>query len=270
MKRMDGRIAVVTGASSGIGRAAAVQLVREGASVALLALDDGSLTDAVEACTADSAGGSVIAVPVDVSDSERVRSAFETVETTLGPIDAVFNNAGISVVAPVHETTDAQWHRQVAVNLSGSFFVQREAIRLFRPRRRGAIVNTGSELAIIGQGGYSGYSATKGGVLAMTRALAAEVAKLGIRINAVCPGAIDTPLLMAEFALSADPMQERSDNEQSIALGRIGLPEEIAAAVVFLLSDEASYITGTQLMVDGGRVSCFPVGSIATDPTAFD
>jgi NAD(P)-dependent dehydrogenase (short-subunit alcohol dehydrogenase family) len=132
-----------------------------------------------------------------------------------------------------------------------------------RNRRRGSIVNTGSELSLVGGGSYIAYSATKGGVLALTRALAAEVAAIGIRVNAVCPGAIDTPLLAAEFAQSPDPEAERAENEQSIALGRIGQPQEIAQAALFLLSDEASYITGVQLLVDGGRVGCFPVGSIA-------
>jgi NAD(P)-dependent dehydrogenase (short-subunit alcohol dehydrogenase family) len=114
----------------------------------------------------------------------------------------------------------------------------------------------------MGQAGYVGYTATKGGILAMTRALAAELASCHIRVNAVCPGAIDTPMLAAEFALSKDPAAERRENEQSIVLGRIGKADEIAQAVLFLLSDEASYITGTQLLVDGGRTGCFPVGSI--------
>jgi 3-oxoacyl-[acyl-carrier protein] reductase len=200
---------------------------------------------------------------LDVSSPSDVETAFTTAEEAIGPIDAVFNNAGMSTVAPIVDTTDEQWRRQLDVNLSGSFYVTRQAARLMQPRRYGAIVNTGSELAIIGQGGYSAYCATKGGILAMTRAAAAELAQYGIRVNAVCPGAIDTPLLRAEFAQSEDPAAELRENEKSIVWGRVGTPVEVANAVIFLLSDAASYITGTQLLVDGGRVGCFPVGSIS-------
>jgi NAD(P)-dependent dehydrogenase (short-subunit alcohol dehydrogenase family) len=126
------------------------------------------------------------------------------------------------------------------------------------PRGRGAIVTTASELALTGQAGYVAYSATKGGVLAMTRALAAELAPSGVRVNAVCPGTVDTPLLQAEFDIADDPGAERVATEASIALGRIGRPEEIAAVVLFLLSDESSYVTGSHFVVDGGRTGCFP------------
>ncbi|MGW1994885.1 SDR family NAD(P)-dependent oxidoreductase [Embleya sp. NPDC001921] len=261
MRRLNGKTILVTGAGSGIGRAAAELFTREGARVALLALPGTGLDAAADACRQRDPGA--LATPCDVSNSHDVEAAFDLAERELGPIDGVFNNAGISSVAPITETDDEQWARQLAVNLTGSFFVQRAAVRRMRPRRRGAIVNTGSELAFTGQGGYSAYSATKGGVLALTRALAAEVARSGIRVNAVCPGAIDTPLLAAEFELAPNPAAERAENERSIALGRIGRPLEIAQAALFLLSDEAGYITGTQLLVDGGRVGCFSVGTIA-------
>ena len=176
----------------------------------------------------------------------------------LGPVDAVFNSAGVSVVASAAETTDEQWARQLRTNLTGTFLVTREAARLMAPRGRGAIVTTASELALTGQAGYVAYSATKGGVLAMTRALAAELAPSGVRVNAVCPGTVDTPLLQAEFDLADDPGAERVATEASIALRRIGRPEEIAAVVLFLLSDESSYVTGSHFVVDGGRTGCFP------------
>jgi NAD(P)-dependent dehydrogenase (short-subunit alcohol dehydrogenase family) len=260
MHRLHSKTVLVTGASSGIGRAAASLFASEGAALALLALPGPELDATAAECR--KVGRAVTAVGCDVSDPNRVEAAFDHAEESLGPIDGVFSNAGVSVVTPIADTTDEQWMRQLQVNLSGSFFVQRAAVRRMLPRRRGAIVNTGSELALAGQGGYTAYSATKGGVLALTRALAAEVASSGIRVNAVCPGAVDTPLLAAEFALAPDPAAERAENEQSIALGRIGQPGEIAQAALFLLSDEASYITGTHVVVDGGRVSCFPVGSI--------
>ncbi len=130
------------------------------------------------------------------------------------------------------------------------------------PRRGGAIVITGSELGLLAQPGYVGYTATKGGVLAMTRAFAAELALQGIRVNSISPGTTETPMLMAEFAAAPDPARERAENESTIPLGRIGLPGDIAAAVAFLLSDEAAYITGANLVVDGGRTSCFTAGTL--------
>lgn len=256
MQRLAGRTIVISGASSGIGRVTAELFAAEGAYVALLALPGPELEAATDACR--KAGPAAIDLPCDVSDANQVEATFDEAETELGPIDGLFNNAGTSFVAAITDTTDEQWIRQLHVNLSGSFYVQRAAIRRMLPRRRGAIVNTGSELALTGQAGYTAYSATKGGVLALTRSLAAEVASAGVRVNAVCPGATDTPLLAAEFALAANPAAERADTEHSIAMGRIGRPIDIAHAALFLLSNDSAYITGSQLVVDGGRVNCFP------------
>jgi NAD(P)-dependent dehydrogenase (short-subunit alcohol dehydrogenase family) len=261
---MDGRTALVTGASSGIGQATARRLAREGAALALVALAGDELQDTALKCR--EAGAQAIAISADVADSGQVAHAFSQADAIVGPIDAVFSNAGMSFVAPIAQTTDDAWQRQLQVNLSGSFYVLREAARRMAPRRRGAIVSTGSELAMTGQAGYTAYSATKGGILSLTRALAAELAPHGVRVNTVCPGATSTPLLMAEFGQTTDPAAELAGTEASIVLGRLGDPEEIAAAVLFLLSDEASYITGTTLMADGGRVGCYPVGASISSP----
>jgi NAD(P)-dependent dehydrogenase (short-subunit alcohol dehydrogenase family) len=260
MRRFADRVALVTGASSGIGRAAALRLASEGAAVALVALPGDDLDEAAALCRA--AGTEALALPADVADPAQVAGAFDRAES-LGAVSAVFSNAGISVIAPAVTTSDDDWLRQLHVNLSGSFYVSREAARRMLPARNGAIVITGSELGLIGQVGYVAYTATKGGVLAMTRALAAELAVHGIRVNSISPGETETPMLMAEFTMAQNPAAERAEHEATIPLGRIGQPNEIAAAVAFLLSDDAGYITGANLVVDGGRTSCFSLGSIS-------
>jgi NAD(P)-dependent dehydrogenase (short-subunit alcohol dehydrogenase family) len=252
---MAGRTALVTGASSGIGRAVALEIAAAGGRVALLALPDSPLAEVAEECR--SLGAESRAIGADVRDASAVERGFQEAEL-LGPVDAVYHAAGVSTVATAAETTDEQWLHQIQVNLTGTFHVVRAAVRVMAPRGRGAIVTTASELAVMGQPGYVAYSASKGGVLAMTRALAAEMAGRGIRVNAVCPGTVDTPLLAAEFALSDDPAAERRATERSIALGRIAQPREVARAVLFLLSDASSYVTGAQLVCDGGRTACFP------------
>lgn len=165
-------------------------------------------------------------------------------------------------MAPLVETTDELLHALIRTNLEGSFYVLREAARVMQPRRRGAIVNTASELALMGQAGYVAYTATKGAILAMTRSAAAELASWGIRVNAVCPGTTKTPMFLAEFDGVADPEAELADNAASVAMQRIAEPAEIGEAVAFLLSHRASYVTGTHLTADGGRTTCVPAGSI--------
>jgi len=255
MSDMAGRTAVVTGASSGIGRATALALAGAGAAVALLDLPGSGLGDIADLCRG--AGARATAIEADVGDSAAVADAFARAEG-VGAVDAVFHGAGISTVVPAVETSDEQWARQLRTNLTGTFHVLRAAARLMIGRRRGAIVTTASELALTGQAGYFAYTASKGGVLAMTRVLAAELAPYGVRVNSVCPGAVQTPLLAAEFELADDPALERELCERTIAFGRIARPEEIASAVLFLLSDCSSYMTGSQLVVDGGRTGCYP------------
>ena len=259
MPRFTNRVALVTGASSGIGRATALKLADEGAHIALVALPGDDLQDATAQCRA--AGSTALAIAADVADPRQVVAAFDEA-ATLGPVSAVFSNAGISIVGPVVALSDDDWLRQLHVNLSGSFYVVREAARRMIPHGAGAIVVTGSELGLLGQTGYVAYTATKGGVLAMTRAFAAELSGHGIRVNSVSPGTTETPMLMAEFDAAPDPAREREENASTIPVGRFASPADIANAVAFLLSDEAGYITGANLVVDGGRTSCFTIGTL--------
>ena len=261
MNNMNGRTALVTGAASGIGLASAVALASGGARIALLSLPGDDLKNAQRLCE-EAGAPAVVTIPVDVGDSQAVVGAFAEAEKLLGPIDAVLNNAGISIVAPLTETTDEIWAKLNQTNLAGSFFVLREAARVMQRNGGGSIVNTASELALIGQAGYVAYTATKGAILAMTRSAAAELASWGIRVNAICPGTTRTPMFLREFDGAIDPEAELADNEASVALGRIAEPAEIAAAVCFLLSHDASYLTGTHLVVDGGRTGCVAAGSI--------
>lgn len=245
----------VTGASSGIGRAAAIRLAGEGAKMALIALPGAELELAARECAEVSSGS--FAIAADVSNPAEVKRAFSKIESE-GRLTGLFNNAGISVVALLTETSDEQWQRLVAVNLTGCFLVARAAARLFLKSGGGVIVNTASELALMGQRGYVAYCATKGGILAMTRAMAAELGRSGIRVNAICPGAVDTALLQVEFDAARDPERERREVERGIIMGRVGEPAEIAGAVSFMLSEDASYMNGAHLVVDGGRTGAFP------------
>ncbi len=260
MAEMSGRVALVTGAASGIGLASAEALARNGADVALLSLPRDDLDAAAQRVAIH--GGKVITIGADVADSAAIRAAFERVESELGAVDAVHNNAGISEAVPLTDTSDDVFRRLVDTNLAGSFFVLREAARAMQARRAGAIVNTASELALIGQAGYVAYTATKGAILSMTRSAAAELASWGIRVNSICPGTTRTPMFLAEFDGVADPEAELADNAASVAMQRIADPAEIAEAVVFLLSHRAGYITGAHLVADGGRTTCVAAGSI--------
>jgi len=241
---------LVTGASSGIGRATAERLARAGAPVALVALPGPPLDDAVAACRA--AGATAVGHAADVGDPAAVDAAFAAAERDLGPVGAVVNNAGTSLVASLADTDDAAWQRLLHTNLTGSFNVLRAAARAMLPRRAGAIVNTASELAVTGQAGYVAYSATKGGILAMTRALAAEAAPHGVRVNAVCPGAIDTPMMDETFARFPG---FREMLIGFVPTGRMGTATEVADAIAWLLSDAASFVTGEALTVEGGLLS---------------
>jgi 3-oxoacyl-[acyl-carrier protein] reductase len=240
---LDGKRALVTGGASGIGRAIALAFAAEGAHVAVNDLAPGAPIDAVVA-EIHTRGGRAFAVPADVADEAAVLTMFEH----LGELDVLVNNAGILIEKPLLETTAADFDRLIGVNLRGAFLVGREALRVMVRRGEGRVINIASELAYLGRANCSVYCASKGGVLAMTRSWAREFAPR-ILVNAIAPGPTETPMLTG-----GSTAPETLAQEANIPLGRLGRPEEIANAAVFLAGPNATFITGQCLSPNGGAV----------------
>jgi NAD(P)-dependent dehydrogenase (short-subunit alcohol dehydrogenase family) len=254
MARLDGKVAVITGAGSGIGRVAASLFAAEGARVVVADVNADHAVAAVEEIT--SAGGSATAVTVDVSDERQVSDMVETAVATYGALHVLFNNAGIfpDDDGGVLDTPPETWKRVMEVNLMGVWLGCRAAVPAMLDSGGGSIVNVASFVALVGAAtAQIAYTASKGGVLSMTRELAVEYARRGIRANSICPGPIETPLL-AE--LLSDP-ERRQRRLVHIPIGRFGRPEEIAQAALFLASDDASFVTGSSLVVDGGITAAY-------------
>ncbi len=238
------KVALVTGAARGIGLAVAKRFLAEGWRVALLDI----LGDVLEKSVAGlNEADATLALTCDVSDTDAVASALAKIERRFGRLDALINNAGVAVFTPVMETSDADWERVLAVNLTGPFLCTKAAVPLMRKHGGGAIVNITSISGLRASTLRSAYGTSKAGLAHLTKQLAVELAELGIRVNGVAPGPVDTA--MAKVVHSAEI---RADYHDAIPLNRYGLEEELAEAVYFLCSDRASYITGQILAVDGG------------------
>jgi NAD(P)-dependent dehydrogenase (short-subunit alcohol dehydrogenase family) len=237
-------VALVTGAARGIGLAVAKRFLADGWRVALLDIEASLLEKSVTALERPDA---TLAVTCDVSDANAVTAAFTRIEHQFGRLDALINNAGVAVFAPLMETSDADWSRVLAVNLTGPFLCTKAAVPLMRNHGGGAIVNITSISGLRASTLRSAYGTSKAGLAHLTKQLAVELAELGIRVNGVAPGPVDTA--MAKAVHSAEI---RADYHDAIPLNRYGLEEELAEAVFFLCSDRASYITGQVLAVDGG------------------
>lgn len=249
--KLQDKVFLITGAGSGIGCATALLFAREGAKVMVTDSNPGRAVQTQHLIERE--GGTACAMQVDVTQEEQVMGAIASTIATFGRLDILHNNAGISILKPISETTETDLDQLIGVNLKGVMFGCKHAIPPMVAQGGGIIINTASELAFIGQSLYSAYCATKGAVVAFTRALAVEWAAQGIRVNAICPGPTLTPMLQAEFDMAADPASEARAVCQSIPAGRLGTPEDIARAALFLASEDAQFLHGTTLVADGGR-----------------
>jgi len=250
-ERLANKVCVITGAGSGIGRASALLFAREGGCVVVADVDKAGADETVRQIKSE--GGAASSFIVDVTDAAAAKRLAENAAATYGRIDVLFNNAGISGVGSLHETSEELWDRVMAVNVRGVFLVSKFVVPHMLERRAGSIINMSSTIADIGLAQRASYAASKGAILALTRAMQVDYAPFGIRVNALLPGTIHTPFV-EKYLRESYP--NREDGLKAIRKRQLteelGKPEDVASAALFLASDESSFVMGTGLFVDGG------------------
>lgn len=251
--RFAGKAGIVTGGGAGIGAATARLLASEGAPVTIADKDEAAANATVEQINQD--GGEAMAIVGDLAHSSVARRVVEETLSRFGGVHILVNNAGVELKCPVDETSEHDWDRVLGANLKSAFLMSKEVIPIMKARRTGAIVMNSSVAYYIGAPNSAAYGASKAGLLSLTRCMALELAPFNIRVNAVCPGVIDTPMNTRNLERAEDPKAMRQSWFDVTPMKRLGTPEDVAKAILFLASDDAGFITGTPLVVDGGRLA---------------
>lgn len=248
--RLNGKVAIITGAAAGIGRASAKLFAQEGAGVVAVDLDRRGTEALADEIASD--GGKAIAIAADVSQQAAALEIVRRTSEQFGRVDILFNNAGIVLPGKIHETTETEWERAMAINVKGVYLLCHKVVPLFLEQGGGVILNTASATALRSVPDRAAYSASKGAVIALTRSMALDYVKNNIRVNCLCPGTIDTPSLARRLAAFADPAEARKQFIARQPMGRLGTAEEVAQAALYLVSDESGFVTGTAFSIDGG------------------